>query len=154
MAFGWARWAILSLIGILSMANLFQDNLALAQEPIVDMDILKIVESSGNPKAYNKKSQARGLYQITPIVLKEWNNYHPKQKYDDPELLFNPNVNQQIAQWYISERIPQMLKVYKKPLTIDNILASYNAGIKYVKEGLPLPKETKGYLKKYYKALK
>ena len=33
------------------------------------------VESSGNPSAYNEKSGAIGLMQITPIVLKEFNNF-------------------------------------------------------------------------------
>ena len=47
----------------------------------VDMDNIYRIESSHNPKAYNSGSKAKGLGQITPIVLKEWNNYHPNDKH-------------------------------------------------------------------------
>jgi soluble lytic murein transglycosylase len=106
------------------------------------------IESSGNPFAYNKSSQARGLMQITPICLKEYNNYHPKEQYTTKDL-FNPDINVKIGTWYIDKRIPQMLRYYNKPVTINNILISYNAGIAYVVKDLPLPTETINYLLKY-----
>jgi len=115
--------------------------------PDIDFEKIMMIESSGNPKAYNKKSQARGLYQITPIVLREWNQYHPRMKFKDNDL-FNKQVNTHIAKWYLTKRIPQMLKVYKLPLTIENILISYNAGISKTIKG-KIPKETQEYINKY-----
>jgi len=115
--------------------------------PDIDFEKIMMIESSGNPKAYNKKSQARGLYQITPIVLREWNQYHPRMKFKDNDL-FNKQVNTHIAKWYLTERIPQMLKAYKLPLTIENILISYNAGISKTIKG-KIPKETQEYINKY-----
>jgi soluble lytic murein transglycosylase-like protein len=112
--------------------------------------IIKI-ESSGNPNAYNPGSGARGLCQITAICLKEWNNFHPAQKYSANQL-FNPEINMKIAEWYLNVRIPQMLKHYGKEVNIKNIIICYNAGINYViNRNKPLKKETADYLMKYGK---
>lgn len=119
----------------------------------VNMDAIKMIESSGNPRAYNKGSKARGLYQITPILLKEWNNFHPKQQYT-ADSLWDIEVNVEIANWYLHNRIPKMLRYFKKPVTIENVLISYNAGINYVVTGNPLPTETKNYIKKYARLTK
>ena len=60
----------------------------------IDIEIIKEIESNGNPLAYNFKSQARGVYQITPICLEDYNIYHDK-KYIESEL-FNPIINKKI----------------------------------------------------------
>jgi len=39
----------------------------------IDMDAIATIESSNNPKAFNEQSGARGLYQITPLCLKHYN---------------------------------------------------------------------------------
>ena len=113
------------------------------------IDIRKIIaiESSRNSKAYNSRSKARGLCQITLICLKEYNNFH-KIKYI-PEDLFVPEISIKIAQWYLEIRIPQMLKYYGKDITVRNILISYNAGIDYVVRDKELKQETKDYIQKY-----
>jgi len=113
----------------------------------IDLDAVKQIESSGDPLAYNSKSEARGLYQITPICLREWNQYHI-YSYFEPEDLFDPMVNYRIAYWYIKERIPQMLRYYDLNVNDHNILWAYNAGISRVREGF-IPKETSKYIKKY-----
>ena len=113
----------------------------------VDMDIIMEIESSGNPDAYNESSQARGLFQITPICLKEFNNYN-KTNYT-VEQLFNPILNRKIADWYLHKRIPQMLRYYKKPVSLENILVSYNAGISHVLKRGCMPIETLKYLGRY-----
>jgi len=113
----------------------------------LDLSIIKQIESSGNPLAYNKSSHARGLFQITPICLKEYNNFHTEQ-YDLSDL-FNPIINEKIAAWYLEKRIPQMLKHFGKDVSLENILISYNAGVSYVVSGKPLPLETVNYIKKY-----
>ena len=118
----------------------------------LNMNAIKQIESGGNPNAYNKHAQAKGLYQITPICLKEYNNYH-ENKIKDEEL-FNAKLNYTIANWYITKRIPQMLKHYGKRLTNRNIIISYNAGISYVVENKDLPEETENYIIKYNKITK
>jgi len=114
---------------------------------IIILSIIILIESSGNPLAFNKHSQARGLCQITPVVLQEYNNRH-KTEYL-PRHLFLPEINKKIARWYLNKRIPQMLKHFKKEVNERNILISYNAGINYVVKDLPLPPQTKEYLIKY-----
>ncbi len=119
----------------------------LARADIVDMRIIQQIESAGNPSAFNRASGARGLYQITPIVLQEWNNFHPKNKHTLSDL-FNAGINEQIAAWYIYNRIPQLLQYFHKPITVVNVIKSYNAGIRSVRNSYT-PEETKKYIAKY-----
>lgn len=120
----------------------------LANAEEIDMDKIMMIESSGNPLAYRKADDSIGLFQITPVVLKEWNNFHPKEQHTRADL-WNPVVNKKIADWYINKRIPQMLKYYGKPDTVPNRITAYNAGINYVVKDKPLPRITKLYIKKY-----
>jgi hypothetical protein len=113
----------------------------------IDMNIVKQIESSGRADAYNAKSQARGLYQITPICLQEWNNFHRKEQYTKKDL-FNPVVNEKIARWYMLVRIPQMLRHYKVADTIENRIIAWNAGISFAIKGV-VPAETKAFICKY-----
>ena len=119
-------------------------SLSFAQE--VDLKIIAKIESAFNPLAYNPKTQAIGLYQITPIVLREYNQFN-KTNYTKKDV-FNPVINEKIARWYLFVRIPQMLKYYKKEVNLRNIIIAYNAGIRAVVKGY-LPKETREYLRKY-----
>jgi soluble lytic murein transglycosylase-like protein len=116
------------------------------------IDIKKIIriESNGNANAYNKNSKARGLCQITPICLKEWNNFHKNKQYN-LDNLWNSSINMEIAEWYLNIRIPQMLKVFKKEISTKNIIICYNAGIDYVVKNKTLKEETSDYIKKYNK---
>ena len=117
----------------------------MADPTVIDMDIIKTIESNNNPNAVSPAG-AIGLYQIMPITLEDYNQMN-KKKYT-AEQLFNPQVNKNIAEWYITKRIPQMLKHYKLPVNTNSILHAYNAGIGNVVKGV-LPKETKNYLTKY-----
>lgn len=119
-----------------------------AKASLIDMNKIKKIESSGNPLAHRKQDNSRGLYQITPAVLQEWNAFHPRNTHTSQDL-WNPAVNYKIADWYLSKRIPAMLKHYKKDVTVKNLIISYNAGISYVVSGKRLPKTTQAYLKKY-----
>lgn len=131
---------------------LFQSDPAHAQvfQPAVDMHKIMMIESSGNPMAHNKTDDSIGLFQITPVCLKEWNQYHPGKQYSREDL-WNPAINKEIADWYINIRIPQMLKHYHKEDTVPNRITAYNAGINYIVHDKPLPKITQLYLKKYYR---
>jgi len=121
----------------------------------LNYDAIEQIESSGNPRAYNRNSGARGLRQITPIVLKEWNQLHPNEQYS-LEDLFDARINRKIGNWYLEERIPYYLKYYGLEDNVENRLASYNWGIGNVKRigGIRknmdmLPRETRNYIEKY-----
>lgn len=117
----------------------------------IDLDALVKVESKGKVNAYNRHSLARGVFQITPIVLVEWNQFH-KEVIFHKEDLFDPKVSEEIARWYLSKRIPEMLEYYRKPITLKNILVCWNAGIRAVVVDKPLPEETKEFIEKYERA--
>lgn len=112
----------------------------------INMAKIAQIESSGNPLAHNKADDSRGLYQITPICLKEYNNFH-KVKYSMNDL-WSPEVSHKIADWYLNVRIPQMLKHYGLKDTIRNRVWAYNAGIVNVINNR-IPKTTQSYFKKY-----
>ena len=114
---------------------------------IIILSIIIAIESSGNPLAYNQSSGARGLCQITPIVLLEFNKFN-RTAYE-LEDLFHPDTNKMIAEWYLYKRIPQMLEHFNKPVTERNVLICYNAGIRYVAHDLKIPSETERYIEKY-----
>jgi soluble lytic murein transglycosylase-like protein len=116
----------------------------------VNMDIIKQIESSGRADAVSFKGakHGRGLYQISEVCLKEWNNFNPEETYT-VEDLFDGVINLKIADWYMNKRIPQMLKHYEVEDTDENRLWAYNAGIGNVIKGIK-PEETRLYIKKYY----
>lgn len=121
----------------------------------INLSAIVKIESDGNPKAFNKKSGARGLCQITEVCLAEWNRNNPRDRHSIGDL-FNPSINQKIASWYLSKRIPEMLVAYGFEVTIENVLTAYNWGIgnlvKLQAPGnrfKPVPVETENYITKY-----
>jgi soluble lytic murein transglycosylase-like protein len=99
----------------------------------INMKAIEWIESRGNPKAYNKKSGAIGLYQIKKICLDDYNQLHQvKYKRED---LYNPLINKKIAKWYLYERIPQLLRYYNCPVTLESVILSYRWGTKNFKDG-------------------
>ena len=73
----------------------------------VDLNIIASIESSNNPLAYNSKSGATGKYQITPICLRDYNQYHSVQytmtdMYDAVKCFV-------VADWYLNDRIPPIV---------------------------------------------
>lgn len=111
----------------------------------IDLEKIIKIESAGRENAYNKHSGARGLCQITPICLRDYNNHHAR-KYTRQQLFIGA-INKKIARWYLERRIPTLLKYFHHPDTIRNRLIAYNAGIGRV--GKRLPAETKNYIEKY-----
>lgn len=140
----------LGLAGAIGLGSMFNPlNAQAAQKTphnMIDMNKIHQIESSGNPMAFNSHSQARGLGQITPIVLRDWNNMHPNDQHTSKEL-FDADTNTKIGDWYMNRRIPQLLTRKGLPDTTTNRLVAYNAGISRV--GKSLPKETQDYLRKY-----
>lgn len=114
---------------------------------MIDLEAIKHIESRGVADAFNPRTQAIGLYQITPVCLADFNRETGKNYSRKDLVLFW--VNQEIARWYFEKRIPEILKSRKKPVTVENLLISYNAGHTYV--GKRLPKETQNYIRQYRK---
>jgi len=113
----------------------------------IDLSIIATIESNNNPRAVGSGGDV-GLYQITPILIREWNNFHPRATYQISDM-FDPAKAEIVARWYLGRRIPQMIKHYGKPDTIENRIIAWNAGISYVKTGKPLPKITQNFIRKY-----
>ena len=101
--------------------------------------VIAEIESSNNPKAFNARSGARGLFQITPICLKHFNNVHGSSYASED--LFQPLINKRIAVWYIGW-------LEKRCSSDREVLISYNRGFKYRKDSWQ-PKETRNYLLRY-----
>lgn len=126
---------------------------------VIDMHAIMLIESGGNPYAINYETECYGLYQISKICLKDINQI--KKGWYSVDDLLNPKINTYIAHWYFFERLPQLLKHYKIPITEITLIASYNWGIgnvvKWYKKGAHLmefPSETINYIKKYKKLAK
>lgn len=119
----------------------------------IHLDRIIQMESSGDPKAFKENEKARGLFQIRECVLQEFNHYgHPGLPNEvQPNDLFDAEINLVVASWYLSHRIPMMLLHYKRPITLENIIISWNAGIKYtsIRMKRRLSSGAKKYFKKY-----
>lgn len=111
----------------------------------INLHVIKRIESNGNPKAYNKRTKATGLYQITPICLKHYNSVH-RDKFT-MEQLFDPKSNRTVASWYLSW-------LQSKFKTDTEVLVAYNYGYSNAKKWNgnlhTLPIETYTYITKYY----
>lgn len=114
----------------------------------VDMSIIATIESNNNPKAYNKSSGTVGMYQITPIVVKDFNKWLGASFTIDD--MYNSSAAKIVASWYLEVEIPRLLRYFHKETTTDNILWCYNAGIGNLVKGRK-PAETRNYIKKYHK---
>jgi hypothetical protein len=64
--------------------------------------------------------------------------------------MYNPSKAYVVANWYLNERIPNMLRFYKLPDTVKHRIWAYNAGIGCLRKGV-LPDETQKYIAKYNK---
>lgn len=143
---GILSWAIL-----IAIVVLFLQQCTPARAEEINMDAIMQIESSGNAFAVNKADDSVGLYQITPILLKEYNTFN-KTSYAREDL-FDASINYKISSWYLTKRIPQMLKHYGKPVTLRNKIIAYNCGIKCVIDDRT-PEITKQYLVKYARLTK
>lgn len=108
------------------------------------------IESGGDVNAYNPKSNARGLMQITQPVIDDWNSTHKEQNFR-LEFMFTPDINKLVGTWYLNERIPSMFKAYNIPDCEMTRLIAYNWGIGNLRKWYDaLPDETYRYLEKYF----
>ena len=102
------------------------------------------MESSGNPMAFNRATEARGLMQITPVVLSDYNKRnHANLSHSQ---LFSESINKHVGTWYLTVRIPELLQAKHKPVTLENVLICWCQGIKHVSKP---SKQAKAYIKRY-----
>ena len=129
----------------------------------INLDIISVIESSGNNMAYNFKSGATGQYQITKSCLNDYNKHAAENGLTLLNLtdMYEPKYAYMVSNWYLNEHIPDLLWNYDIPDTITSRLIAYNWGIgnlrKWFKHGShwnQLPKETRNYVIKYFKELK
>jgi hypothetical protein len=106
------------------------------------------IESNSNPNAVNQNTGARGLGQIMPIALKDYNQQNPQDTYQWNQMM-DPQINQKVAYWTLTQRIPSMLQAYKKPVTPENVLWAYHDGIGNVQKGYKSD-AVKEYIKRYF----
>lgn len=136
------KWILILVItGLVCIA----DN-AYSNPEIIDLNAISFIESSNNPRAINKDEGSFGLFQISPVALKEFNqrvgaNLTMKD-------MLREEKNAHVAIWLLEVRIPELLAFYKKPLTVKNQIISFNCGISCL-DRKELPKTTKDYLAKY-----
>jgi soluble lytic murein transglycosylase-like protein len=118
------------------------------------VDKIIYAESRGNPNAYRKDTNAIGLMQIRPVVLKEWNNLNPSKQFESKDL-FNPYINVDVGVWYLTRIKKHYLPHYKLEPHLENILTSWNVGPTKHGEQIGdarrnfdrLPQKTKNFIK-------
>ena len=138
---------------VVAMAGMMFSFSAAHAETVIDLRVIKTIESDGDPRAVNVATGCYGLYQISEICLKDFNQCH--QSHYAIKDLFRPAVNEMVASWYFG-RIKEMLASYGVPVNLTTLVASYNWGIGHVagwaKKGMrfeELPVETRRYITKY-----
>lgn len=115
--------------------------------------IIKVIESNGNTKSVSFKD-AIGIMQITKVCLNDYNLIN-KTNYSQNDL-FIKEINIEIANWYLTERIPSLLKEHNIKVNVMNILICYNAGIlECIKfqSTKHLNLETQNYINKYFQSI-
>lgn len=116
----------------------------------IDFEAIQTIESKGDPLAVSsrtKKKIERGLYQVSEDALRDYNEAHGTTI--KPRQLFDRRINGSVAQWYMLVRIPQMLRAYHAPVTRENMIIAYNAGISYFIHKKKIPRRTRKYIRDY-----
>lgn len=128
----------------------------------VDINTIETIESTGNPRAINKRSGASGATQIHNKRVWDSIVADMGQNYDWAKHRLNRGANRAVGNHYINVMIPKYLQVYKIPDTTETRLAAYNWGIGNLKKAYRtnpkawqtlLPPETTNYIIKYNKLI-
>lgn len=109
----------------------------------IDLSAIAQIESSGNPKAIGDGGKALGKFQLHKAVVDEYNRFHNASYLHKNAL--DAHISEQIASWYLHKRIPQLLRHFKQPITLENVLTAYNMGIGNVIKG----KRATRYINRY-----
>lgn len=131
-------------------------------ENTLDINAIENIESTGNPRAINKRSGASGAMQIQNKRVWDSIVADMGQNYDWIKHRLNRGANRAVGNHYVNVMIPKYLSIYKIPDTIETRLAAYNWGIGNLKKAYRanpkewqklLPLETKNYIDKYNKII-
>ena len=122
----------------------------------INLDKVMQIESSGGKNNYNETSGARGPFQF---MKKTWLDIISRMgKNWTWEDAWDLEKSREAADYYYNVRIPQMLRYYDIPDSIETRIASYDWGIgylsnawnKYKENWIEVsPTETKEYIQKY-----
>lgn len=78
-----------------------------------------------NPHAHNKRCDARGCLQITPVCLKEYNAWHDvKYTMDD---MWNVSINYEVGCWYLARIRDHYFKNLSK-WSYEDVYIAFNVG--------------------------
>lgn len=116
----------------------------------LDMGKVAMIESGGHSYAYNARTRATGLYQVTPICLDHYNQYNIK-KYTMLDM-YDAQKNSLVAHWYFGWLDKYITKKGYK-VTDELLLIGYHDGprnlVKYIRGQRSLGPEMRAYLSKY-----
>lgn len=113
------------------------------------LNALIFVESSNNHMAYKKRTGARGLTQITRRAWKDLaRNFPEYRSLNYKKDIFRPDVARKAGRDYLELLLHYMDKK-DIPLTLENLMAAYNWGIKNLSSGFEnAPAETRRFVEK------
>jgi hypothetical protein len=114
----------------------------------ISLESISSIESSNNPRAIGDHGKALGLFQLHNCVISDYNTEH-HSNYAHSDAL-EPHHAKKIADWYLHEEIPRLLRYYDLNANLDNVLTAWNMGIGKVKQG----KKARNYIKKYKQLIK
>lgn len=112
----------------------------------VDLGAISSIESANDPRAINKDEGSYGLFQISPVALKDFNQRVGANL--TMQDMMREEKNAHVAIWLLEVRIPELLEHYGKPVTTKNTIVAYNCGISCL-DRKTLPRTTQKYLAKY-----
>ncbi len=118
-------------------------------EASIDEQAVIMIESSGRPDAVSflGEQYGKGLYQISELARRDYNQYHHSAPILSCELL-KPSKGRLIYLWLVEERIPQLLGHYGIEVTDEAVLQAYNLGAFAYAQG----KRNGKYIEKYERA--
>lgn len=90
-----------------------------------------LVESSGKPRAFNKKSRAAGLMGIMQIALAQVREAYPHERFSNN--LFNPDNNIKVGVAYLTY-IREQYKIYNDDALAVGFNSGPNKGRQYAKK--------------------
>lgn len=124
---------------------LFSCDYCPAQE--INLDHIAKIESNSNPLAVGDRGHAYGIFQISRSgILADFNKINGTNL--KPSDLLSEEKSAHLAIWAFSERLPNLIRSFGKPVTERNLLIAWNCGVGCLNRK-DIPKITKNYIKKY-----
>lgn len=115
---------------LILILSIFSLNLGVFGRELKDFDkflkILAVVESSNNPKAYNKSEKAIGIYQIRPDYFKDAQEFNKELINFTHSDCYNPEISKIVVKSYLSR--------YCKENDFESWARCHNAGWNWKKK--------------------